>query len=718
MSFTSAHAQTPDSVKTRIGTLNFERGFPTEETTRKLYDEMDFQRAVQAFLWSFPAVSFESIRVGVKRDLGADLNDLIIADNFADTRGIWLTANDTTIYGMVNVDLSQGPIVLEVPAGPGVGLIDDFWQRAITDFGLPGPDKGKGGKYLLLPPGYTGEVPKEGYFVLRGTMNNYNIMNRGLVENNDIAAAVNLIKSMRVYPWSQRDNPKANKVVSMSGPTMERFRPTASNTGRGSPRSSTTTLFTSATASSWPCSSRWGSRKARSSSPMRGNAPSSRTPPRLATRWRERSSSMLSSASATRSAFPGTHWVWVVLMDHDQETDTYSQLDERLHYFYGAIYMSPAIGRKTAGPGASYIQAFADKDGNHFDGGKSYRLHLPANIPVSSFWSLTLYDTETRSMIQNPPNDSARSGYDKLKTNADGSIDLYFGPKAPRGPGEQLDPDASRQRLLPVLPLLRPQGGRVRRDMEDAGRRVDEVGNTEMRLTLFTKWSAPNAAKASLTSVLLGIAGLVASPLHAQEISDDWQFAATIYGWLPDIGGHTELPLGGGGSIGVDVSTILDHLKMTAMGSFEIQKGHWGAFTDVIYLDVGDSNSRTRNLSIDGVPFRPVSRRQQTLTSSRTIWTLAGSYRVVGNGEATFDVLAGARLAHMDRTSSGPSPETSARSRRRRAPAVATHPSISGMRSSGARGESRLVRIAGGRCRTTLTSAPATPTSPGRRSSA
>ena len=112
LAVTSANAQTPDSVKTRIGTLNFERGFPTEETTRKLYDEMDFQRAVQAFLWSFPAVSFESIRVGIKRDLGADLNDLIIADNFADTRGIWLTANDTTVYGLVNVDLSQGPIVL------------------------------------------------------------------------------------------------------------------------------------------------------------------------------------------------------------------------------------------------------------------------------------------------------------------------------------------------------------------------------------------------------------------------------------------------------------------------------------------------------------------------------------------------------------------------------------------------------------------------------
>ena len=147
---------------------------------------------------------------------------------------------------------------------------------------------------------------------------------------------------------------------------------------------------------------------------------------------------------------------------------------------------------------------------------------------------------------------------------------------------------------------------------------------------------------------LLGIAGLAASPLHAQEISDDWQFGATIYGWLPDIGGHTELPLGGGGSIGVDVGTILDHLKMTAMGSFEIQKGHWGAFTDIIYLDVGDSNSRTRNLSIGGVPIPASVTAAADFDLKSTIWTLAGSYRVVGTGEASFDVLAGARLAHME----------------------------------------------------------------------
>ena len=162
-----AMAQTPESVETRIGTLKFDSGFPTEETTRKVFDEIDYQRAMQAYLWAYPAVSFESIRVAINRDLGVDLDDLIIADNFADPRGLWLTANDTTIYALANVDLGKaGPVVVEIPPGAIVGLIDDFWQRSIADVGLPGPDGAKGGKFLLLPPGYKGDVPQSGYHVL------------------------------------------------------------------------------------------------------------------------------------------------------------------------------------------------------------------------------------------------------------------------------------------------------------------------------------------------------------------------------------------------------------------------------------------------------------------------------------------------------------------------------------------------------------------------
>ena len=151
----------PDSVEVpRIGALRYELGFPTPETSRKLFDEMDFQRAVQAYLWGYPAVSFESIRLTAKQDLGMDFNDLGIADNFVDPKSVWLTANDTTIYAFVNIDVGQGPVVIEIPPGAIVGLLDDFWQRSLADVGLPGPDAGNGGKFLLLPPGYDGDVPR------------------------------------------------------------------------------------------------------------------------------------------------------------------------------------------------------------------------------------------------------------------------------------------------------------------------------------------------------------------------------------------------------------------------------------------------------------------------------------------------------------------------------------------------------------------------------
>ena len=149
----------------------------------------------------------------------------------------------------------------------------------------------------------------------------------------------------------------------------------------------------------------------------------------------------------------------MLLVNPTQETDNYSQLDERLHYTYGAIYTSPGIGVMKAGPGSKYVQAFKDKDGNRLDGGKSYRLHVPANVPAAAFWSVTLYDTATRSMIQNPSNDAAHSSYDKLKTNADGSIDLYFAPKAPAGLESNWIETVPGKGFYPMLRFYSPKAG-------------------------------------------------------------------------------------------------------------------------------------------------------------------------------------------------------------------------------------------------------------------
>jgi len=145
----------------------------------------------------------------------------------------------------------------------------------------------------------------------------------------------------------------------------------------------------------------------------------------------------------------------------------------------------------------------------------------------------------------------------------------------------------------------------------------------------------------------LGLATIAPSVATAQETSDDWQFSATIYGWFPDIGGRTDFPTGAGGTIDVDISTILDHLKMTAQGSFEVHKGSWGAFTDIVYLNVGESKSQTRNLELGGQPLPAAVTADIDFDLKSTFWTVAGTYRVADSKAATVDVLLGARLARL-----------------------------------------------------------------------
>jgi hypothetical protein len=463
LSTAGLHAQstTPDSVNTRIGAMKFERGYPTEETARKLFDELDYQRAVQAYLWAYPAVSFESIRLALKQDFGADHHDMVIADNFLDAKSLWLTANDTTIYAVTNVDLGKaGPVVVEVPPGAIVGLIDDFWQRSATDVGLPGPHGDKGGKFLLVPPGYKGELPKTGYVLRHATMNNYNVMVRGIFTdlNKDVPNAVATVKKMRVYPLSERD-PKPNKFTSMSGKAMNTLPPAGMEFW----------ARLSAFINNNPVQERdrffmamlkpLGIEKDKPFNPDARQRAILEDAARIGDAMGRTMLFDSEQRFSGATAMAGTNWNWVLLVNPKQETASYSQLDERLHYTYGAIYTSPGIGIMKAGPGSNYIQAFKDKDGNRLDGGKSYRMRVPPNVPAAAFWSVTLYDSAIRSMIQNSNNDSARSSYDKLKANADGSIDLHFGPKAPAEAGVNWIETVAGKGFYPMMRFYSPKAG-------------------------------------------------------------------------------------------------------------------------------------------------------------------------------------------------------------------------------------------------------------------
>ena len=428
------NAPFPGSVDTRLGALQFELGCPTPETTQKLFDEMDFQRAVQAYLWAYPAVSFESIRLTAERDLGMRYNDLGIADKFVDPRSVWLTANDTTIYAFVNIDVAEGPVAVEIPPGAIVGLLDDFWQSWLSDVGLPGPDAGAGGTFLLLPPGYEGEVPSSGYHVVRATMNNLNLLVRGILIDGDVPDAVARVRQVKVYPWSERAAPTPNRFISISGgeydttpPGGIEFWARLASVIDHNPVQAHDRFFM---AMLKPL----GIEKDKPFQPDSRQTAILKEAAALGDLMARNVMYENTQRISGATAFTGTNWEWVILVKPTHETEHYSQLDERLQYTFGAIYLSPAIGRLEPGPGATYVQTFRDRAGDHFDGGRSYRLHVPPNPPAAAFWSATLYDTATRSMVQNTVNDAAHSGYDDFATNDDGSLDLFLGPEAPAGP--------------------------------------------------------------------------------------------------------------------------------------------------------------------------------------------------------------------------------------------------------------------------------------------
>src|SRR5271165_3812770 len=189
---------TPDKVETRLGTLKFEGGYPDAATVEKVYDNLDFQRGIEAYLNTMQGASLVAFRRGM-REVGAVDGTFGVFNTLMDSKSLFLTANTDTVYAFTWIDLSKGPIVIESPPN-SLGIVDDFWFRYVADLGNAGPDKGKGGKYLFLPPGYKGDVP-QGYFVFKcRTFGNW-FATRGFLVNGDPGPAVESFhKTMRSYP--------------------------------------------------------------------------------------------------------------------------------------------------------------------------------------------------------------------------------------------------------------------------------------------------------------------------------------------------------------------------------------------------------------------------------------------------------------------------------------------------------------------------------------
>ncbi len=420
----------PDTVDTRFGTLHFFGGFPDAASVDKLYDNLDFQHAVQAYLLALPVVSEVGNRDGILA-MGPLNTTVPIWEQLVDSRTVGLTFNDNTPYTWFWVDLHNGPLVIEAP--PKVlGLADDMWYHWVGDIGITGPDHGK---YLLLPPGYKGDVP-EGYFVMRpGSFDVWAGWRTFLVDG-DPKPGVDMVKKiMKIYPLAEAAKPPALNFVDMSGkpfniigPADYRFWELLDKVVQDEPTDevdATTLGF-------------WNSIGITKGKPF---APD------------ERMKKILTEAAAVGDATaravmyrwrgadgywypddPKSHWRVGFVGGYKFEDDGARLLNGYSGFFFYATGVSPAMDIRIVDKGSQYMAMFVDSNDGVLDGGKTYKLHLPKDIPAKDFWSVIVYDNQTRSMAQTDQQFPSVSSQTKgFKVNADGSADVYFGPKAPAG---------------------------------------------------------------------------------------------------------------------------------------------------------------------------------------------------------------------------------------------------------------------------------------------
>jgi hypothetical protein len=361
-----------------------------------------------------------------------DSHTIIVFESLMDSKSLFLTPNTETVYAMTWLDLTKGPVVVESP--PNVlGMVDDFWFRYVTDLGNAGPDKGKGGKFLFLPPGYKGDVP-QGYFVFRSSTFGNIMFWRDFVLNGSTKPAIeNFQKNTRMYLLSEASNPPKMKFVNTSGVAFNtvhannfKFYEEVNEIVQEEPTEAQDPELL-------------GQLAAIGIVKGKEFAPDDRMKKILIDSVAVANATARAISFNNRSRdlyfYPGKSWfnpfaagsyLWL--------RDGARLLDARTMFFYGYTAVTPAMAIKMVGVGSQYAMSAMDSQKNYLDGSKTYKLTLPPNPPTKQFWSIVVYDPQTRAELQTDQRfPSISSQNPNVAKNADGSFDIYFGPSAPAG---------------------------------------------------------------------------------------------------------------------------------------------------------------------------------------------------------------------------------------------------------------------------------------------
>jgi hypothetical protein len=464
---------TPDKVETRIiGPLEFKDGAPSAATVDKVHDTLDFTRGLDAFLNSYGGASAYALCQGFA-SIGADANSVAVFSELLDSTSLFLTGNTDTVYYLGCLDLTKGPLVVEQPP-MAVGTINDMWFGWIIDIGFPGPDRGEGGRYLLVPPGYDGPLPEGGFYVARSKTERVLYAARAyLKDGNDPKPAVeNITKTMKIYPYTPggvgtsiatalegkvrlEANPKVpeTKFVEASGKSFNTIPPSDFSFFEminANVQQEPATSYNPELAGQLAAIGIVKGKEFKPDARMRDILTEAAAVGNAAGRvlnWD-------SSEELGWAYYPGSAWgnmLWEGGANFETPPPMITKeglfqplpptgartLDSKTAFYYAYTLDSPGMIMRLPKVGSQYLIGFKDADKNYFEGGKTYKVTLPPNIPAEAFWSLILYDNQTRSMLQTPQR-YPRAGSQSYpspaaEADADGSTTIYFGPTQPEG---------------------------------------------------------------------------------------------------------------------------------------------------------------------------------------------------------------------------------------------------------------------------------------------
>jgi hypothetical protein len=422
-------------------------------------EQIFYQRAVEAVIWGMPAVNYDLMLQAMLKNSDAKQNEVIFWSKPVDWHNQTLTPNPDAIYFMFFFNTKDvGPLVINVPPAKGGSFaanIDNVWQMPLEDAGPFGADQGAGGKYLILPPDYKEKIP-QGYIVLKAdTYEGYGLFRANLPSHSDadVAKAVAYGKQLQVYPLSKAQNPGATKYTDMKDVLYDAVIPYNIEFFKSLNRMVQSQPMLTRDKAMINQLKSIGIEKGK---PFNPDA---------------RATEILNSAAKSalnylevlyEKGFPPINpdYKWAVPAMPDlikagssgyAESDIYPVDARALTYSIGYI------GIKRLGTAQIYLIAGKDKDGHPLDGNKTFRLHVPANVPTKQYWSATVYDRKTHALIKNLPRASRASNAQDLKKNADGSTDIFFGPKAPEGKESNWIPTDPEGRFEILFRLYGPE---------------------------------------------------------------------------------------------------------------------------------------------------------------------------------------------------------------------------------------------------------------------